>query len=965
MTYKATQSFAGGSVSDYKSNPNDEKYKYTSKVDEDILERQAFNNKFYEITENGVAKNSSGIQTNIEKLEYKTENGVSKIQTTYADGKVKKDFQFEAKTSTALKVGYPLFNEVNNADSGKNIDGQSYFENYPYMTWVNLGLQQRPKVDFALLKDVATSTVTINQKKIDYEYNTRLNLLAYNESGYDIMLKLSTNAMINYNTAIYNSDWTYRINDYKANGLNDANDPNNYASVVSREQLTGEEENKRQEEEELNVYVTYRIRVANQSEIYSGTVNQLVDYFDASYELVTKDIVQDISDDDGNIKSTIVAKAPYFTKNDIPQGTLFVAPMEFTDEYSKTIISGTQGTILQTGEYMDLYLTFKVDENNNRAVELGDKHNIVEITSYSTFDQGALSKSPNLVMGMIDRDSEPGNLSVINQVGTLEDDSDIAPTITIGFMGEDIREIRGIVWEDVRTKLLATGQIVGDGVRDAQTEKPINGVTVQLIELVTAKDGKQYEYIWQEMDTGEQASKYVDMLNGTVNDKNIGSVKGLTNLEVGDGEYVFKGYVPGDYIVRFIYGDTKTAQTGVVNVKSYNGQDYKSTAYLGGRDITEWYDLDNKDIINGSLSDARDNENRRLDVIKYSKTMKYSIARVLASQDVGTDNYNANLIDELVNNTYMYADTAKIKVEVEYDTQEMTGKESEEYIDKYKIRNIDFGIEERPTAKIELEKEIEAIKITLADGTVLVDTDAGIKKNVQPSSEIISIYMDEEVMQGANIQIKYKITVTNKSQIDYTGITSESVGTTYYSGKESLTDRLVTTSIDIVADYVDNSLVYRIDDNQDNGWQSMETRFESIAKMETDGYLDPNAKLAEEGINQILINEKLTGIQLAPYESKTLSLVLTKTISSSDETDDLSYTNIAEILQYTNLVGRRADPPGNYDPAEADTDITETIVILPPFGANKAITTYIAIAIAVLALIAGGVIVIKKKLSNK
>ena len=166
MTYRATQSFAGGDVTDYKSNPNDEKYLYNSKVDESVTDRQNFNNKFYEITAEG-AKNSAGIKTNTEPLEYKTENGVSKIQTTYADGKVKKDFQFEAKTVTGLGVGYPLSKYINNADGDKTINGQTYFENYPYMTYVNLGLQKREEVDFALMKDVSTATVTVNGKEIN------------------------------------------------------------------------------------------------------------------------------------------------------------------------------------------------------------------------------------------------------------------------------------------------------------------------------------------------------------------------------------------------------------------------------------------------------------------------------------------------------------------------------------------------------------------------------------------------------------------------------------------------------------------------------------------------------------------------------------------------------------------------------------------------------------------------------
>ena len=41
----------------------------------------------------------------------------------------------------------------------------------------------------------------------------------------------------------------------------------------------------------------------------------------------------------------------------------------------------------------------------------------------------------------------------------------------------------------------------------------------------------------------------------------------------------------------------------------------------------------------------------------------------------------------------------------------------------YHIQNIDFGLEKRPETKIELNKEIAGIKITLASGEVIIDTE--------------------------------------------------------------------------------------------------------------------------------------------------------------------------------------------------------------------------------------------------
>ena len=947
LTYKTTQSFASGSAEDYVNNPNDEKYELDSKAEENPEDRQNFNNKFYEITAQG-AKNSAGTITNTEPLEYDTSNGVSKIKTTYSDGKVKKDFQLETKTSNTLSTGYPFSDYVNNADTSKTINGQIYYANYGYMAYVNLGLQKRPEVDFALTKDVYTSTITINNKQMTYKYNAR------SEDAFEIGMKKSPSySDVKYNREVYQSDYKYRINDYKNNTLN----------PVDGATLRG----LKQEDQELKVFVTYKIKIYNQSVIYSGTINQLVDYFDSTYKLITADKKLDIRNDDGTIeKDKVVARAPYYTIGSLEGNLNVTDPVDYNSNYKKTYISGIENNIFQSGESIYLYLTFEVDKDSTRAVKLGEKSNQVEITSYSTFEQNAITKSKPV--GMIDRDSAPGNLDPENSA-TLEDDSDIAPTVNVKLYEGVTRTLNGLTWEDERNKTLQTGQKVGDGRRDDNETKnnKINGVRVQLVEKITASDGKQYEYIWQEMFTGETGYKYVD-INGNIYDSKIGTVQaGTTDIE--RGEYKFSGYIPGDYIVRFYYGDTEKTALASKNKVSYNGQDYKSTAYHEGNDINaEWYDLSSTYLNNNPLSDAKDNETRRLEVINYSKVMKNDIAQVLASHE----NASASALHKtLMEKTYMYADTAKMRVEVEYNTTNTSGTDS---INSYNIRDIDFGIEKRPEAKITLNKEIEGIKVTLADGSTLVDTEAGIKKNVQVTNNKgniqgkIHIYMDEEVMQGATIQIKYKIIVTNNSEVDYTGATSSSVGTTYYTGKVSSSDQIVTTSIDAVADYVDNSLVYRADDNNGRGWQSMEqTRFGSIEQMENNGYLDKDVKLTEKNIHQILINESTSSSKLKPGESKTLELVLSKTISSSDEDDDLSYDNIAEILQYTNTVGRRSDIPGDQDPTkapiEADADWTETVVITPPTGENRA--HYFVLTGVILVIIAGGVFVIKKKVLDK
>ena len=114
---------------------------------------------------------------------------------------------------------------------------------------------------------------------------------------------------------------------------------------------------------------------------------------------------------------------------------------------------------------------------------------------------------------------------------------------------------------------------------------------------------------------------------------------------------------------------------------------------------------------------------------------------------------------------------------------------------------------------------------------------------------------------------------------------------------------------------------------------------------------------------------------LQPGESEETTLTLKKTLSSESSADDLKYTNMTEIVEIENDVGRRdyGAIPGNQkldeQPREHDTSGASRsddmglyrpdgeIIITPPTGDTK-IYYVLAAGIAVLAL--AGVVLIKK-----
>ena len=852
QTYKTTEYMAGGNVADYLMNPDQEKYYNNSKAAEDPNERIEFNNKFFEIS-NGVAVGRDGTKT---PLTYEKTGGVSKLVTLDSAGHVLPQFAMHARTSTN-GLTYPL---DDNFTIGENedtliLEGNQYtfYNTGEYMYHINLGLIERSKIDLATTQDVYNVVTTVNQKQETYKYNAR-GILAI----YDARLKETDSYKnVSYNRELYKADYEYRISDYKFNDLNklDRNGDDKSAEIEKIQAV-------KTEDSEEKVFVTYKITIKNQSILQVATINELVDYFDPTYRLIQEDYYLDIQNDEGVPINTRVATQSYYeTSSGFTQRIKWTETGKMGTDYypglNTVYTTDLQNYMLKAGEEIHVYMTFEVEKDNNSALYLGQKQNIVEISNYSSFEIGTVDKTFN--EGLIDKDSEPGNTNPY-AINEYEDDTDAAPLLNLKLYETDGRTMDGYVWDDDRTKLLKTGQLVGDGLRQ-ESEDLLNGVRVQLIEKIDNPDnGEEYEYVWKEMYTGDDIFSYVVNTGGSTTFggevSEDGSIISDTQMgAVARGQYKFNNYIAGNFIVRFIYGDTERTYLNDTEVPytgeyagigdnpvSYNGQDYKSTAYQEGQNLyQEWYNLSDTRQNNKLMSDAKDDETRRKKVIEFSSTIQNDKAEILASFDTRNDKgyYDPVKHQALRDNTWMFADTARFNVKVEYNTDVENGLEPP----TYRIKNVDFGVEQRPETKIELNKEIIGIKITLASGEVIIDTANGINKNVnwinkqktgvegyeykrdtfkyRYTQGTVHIYMDEEVLQGANIQIDYRITITNNSQIDYTG--DGDLGLAYYTGQSYNSDKIVTTTVDKIIDYVDNSLVFKESDNGYNGWKLIET----------------------------------------------------------------------------------------------------------------------------------------------
>lgn len=668
------------------------------------------------------------------------------------------DFQMKAKSKNYLKPNDSDWAAVWNSDGTIN-------RNH-YALDVNCGLTEK-YFDLALGTDVKSAKVKINGKEATYNYaqimNGELEDLDLDKITQNKSSEVSEIPGIPYTLYLYKSDYNFRIEDYRT----DMSD--------KIENKVNEEDNNETAydvKKELEVYVTYSIVLKNQS-AQTGTVEKFVYYYDEKY----KDPVINAGDgytadiDDTNKVITFECT-----------GDCELKEREDNNEcYRK-----------------EIEVTFTVDKNNDRSLKLGEFSNVGEITVYST---------PN--GGFIDYDSAPDNAEINmkaeKKIGQYEDDCDEAQGLNILINEKEVREATGIVFEDDNKN----GKN-DDGI-------PVNNVIVQLIELKTISDksDKYYEYIWQQTRSGSN-----EVLTTTRNgyDEDSKYYSGAT----GDGVYQFKDFIPGNYIIRFIYGDGTTYDMNLDGVRKYNGQDYQSTIDKNYKEKdykSENYSPDS--------SVAVDNEARRLEVMSYSSSIdggngtaieafirNLNFDTLTNEQKQNLNNYFNELKDEY-NSTPGSSPTARIK-QIFNDDDMAKGEVDQDIFNKIQryaswktwmcaessnvevgvkentsFANMNFGLALRPKTKLSLEKHITALKIKpqgnvqpIVEATIDInDIVKGRDITVSGKKEGLAIIPStrnergfwkvetdiEELAQGANVELEYTYVIKNESEPDYLG----------------------------------------------------------------------------------------------------------------------------------------------------------------------------------------------------
>lgn len=839
-----------------------------------------------------------------------------------------------------------------------NTDGTINKSHYAFN--INCGLSKR-FFDLSLGTDVKDATVTINGNQTTYTYDQILDG-KLNEA----LNRPSSEKNIDYNLYLAVSDYNYRIDDYKVPGDPSGNPIENKYDNTATNDFNTIKQNK--DNTELEVYVTYRIELKNQSTQHDAKVNLVEYHFDEHYQYVS-------------IKNATAEKDPNAR-------VLYITPDEGI-EAGRTLLPNIE-------------ITFKVlpDKNGNKCVLGEDYLNQAEIVSYTTGG------------GLVDEDSAPGNAFLEENNVRYEDDTDEANGIQINRKENKERSISGKVF-------------------NTKTNNSVNDVIVQLIELVEINN-QQYEYIWQETVAGSNTVKTTDR-NGY-----SGKSYSFTDDDNKNkaGEYKFtQGIIPGNYIVRFIYGDGSTYDiTG--NTLTYNGEDYKST-YVDYDYNAPWY---NNTSLNGEKSKAVDNEARRLKVMSYAVDVDGKKGAELAKLDGDT---NTEGLKDVLANTWMCAETLKIKMPVDTDIKENVSNDSTvdngnaPNTENTQFNNVNFGLMERPKTKLVLEKHITGLTVkpvasgvnlianATADINKILDQGEGDQIQLEGQRDGLSAtksgrtnrglwYLQTdttELAQGADAYITYTYVIKNEGEQDYLsasliekyredkdgsykayletleGIVKEQIkskgftkgeylsGSYYRKNDNAFTPTLVQASVEKLQEAL-NPKVKFVNSTTDFSKTDRNSNIK-YAYYDTNGNMQEN----DSSINEIITSTKGTGKMELNGRDTSKKLVVSVGLSASEiENGGVYDSYIAQVTHYTNAAGRRdQSTPANLSYVHSeDTGITldkyneedefwaETFRITKPTGEDKITPVQIAIiTISAVAVLGVGIILIKKFVLKK
>ena len=599
--------------------------------------------------------------------------------------------------------------------------------------YIGLGLRGRDIFDLELTSDVSRVEVTVNNIVGNYEYTNKVNVR-----------KEDVNS--NYLSDMANS-YTSSLEEgaqYVQTAKNgDENDSQVVRKTDLKTDLTNTNKTAYDDSNLLNsIYVIYKISVNNASPT-PGYATQIVDYYDKKYQLEGVYTDEKCNSDSKYTK--------YINYSD-----------ESTSDYNYVIVKDLKEVY---NIYVKLQLTGAKEVLTENAWDNGmATYNMAEIYQYET---GKGEGQTDYTRGLIDKDSAPGSVATETVRLTngsskdktveyyfkgdsleklkYEDDTYATPTLYFTTPGS-IRVLSGTVFEDY-TDVYTTDRIrTGNGKQDA-IEPGIKGAKVQLIEKTSS---------------GEEIIRYETFTNSS-------------------GKFTFTNYLPGNYIMRYFYGDNQeTFYIGDTNTKSYNGEDFQATnnyqevdgagVHILPTNENYWYTYNYDEGISTATDIAAMREQVSKDACNLTDDEMELLnnvrdGKVKAPAEGETeDEARSSLRDKLD----MQAKTKQFTLTVE---KSIKGKQNDEF-DVYEVNKMNFGIAEVPVTTIDLQKHVYSFEIKDSTG-----------ENTIASAEITDTYIVEINKHNITDENKYNKVKAALKNADITGYTFDGYSTDKYGDK--------------------------------------------------------------------------------------------------------------------------------------------------------------------------------------
>ena len=406
-----------------------------------------------------------------------------KVKDRFSNDKYLIEYNETKNWKTSVKDSSACTLHANTRDANYNINSQ-FKAGTSEIRYINLGLYEKPQADLSLTQDVDSVNLGVNGYWHVYNYSKR----NFTDNGVSEKDKEDLNKFDRGVKEDKSTTWNIGVkfkNSYTAT----------YKRAVYKSDLdyTSKDTNR-----ELQVYLTYKIAISNESS-YLSKVNNIVEYFDNRY--------------------TLIGAGTGLDKQKNITGNIDIHPeniQKYNDKYQKCIIN--VNTTVKSGYSEFVYVQFRL--NRKATLEIMNNkeplYNRAEINSYTVFKDDKEN-----TVAAVDRDSVPGNTKIEN-TNTYEDDIDSAPPIQLELA--DARKITGTVFVDSTTNELKVGE-----------KRQGNGI----------------------FDNEENTIEKVDVILHEINNS-IGDMKTTTDK---NGNFEFEGYIPGQYTITYTWGDkTYTVQ---------------------------------------------------------------------------------------------------------------------------------------------------------------------------------------------------------------------------------------------------------------------------------------------------------------------------------------------------------------------------------------------------------------------